>query len=223
MDTIVLDLQNQVEQLRRELEGWRRLGRVIGGVFRRVGSDRLSAEDAAMQIQAALEGRLAVTPVTDGTQPRDRDRDQLISEAHHEIQGGRLDRAIAILTDLHEQYPDDTRLILRLGDCYARSGDVQQALVTYRKVARQYEEQGFFLKAVAVYKQILKLCDTPTEDGRIPKRTVADVRYMLAGLYRRLGLLVDASLMYQSFLEHAEGTDERISTVRDLVAELERS
>ncbi len=221
MDTIVLDLQNQVERLKRELEGWQRLGRVLGDVFRRVGSDRLSAEDAAVRLQAAMEGRLAVTPTADGEQPRDRERDQLIAEAQREVQGGRFDRAIEIYANLHERFPNDTRLLLKLGDCYARSDDVQQALVTYRKVARQYEEQGFFLKAVAVYKQILKLCDTPTEDGRIPKRTVADVRFALAKLYERLGLLVDALLMYEAFLQHAEETDERISTVREAMARLE--
>ena len=223
MDTIMLDLQNQVEQLKRELDGWQRLGRVFGDVFRRVGSGRLSAEDAAVQVQAALEGRLAVVPTLDPAELRDDVRNQLIADAQREVQGGRLQRAIAIYAELHERYPEDTRFLLKLGDCYARSGDIQQALVTYRKVAQQYENQGFYLKAVAVYKQILKLCDTPTEDRRIPKRTVADVRYALAGLYMKLNLRADALLMHQEFLKHAEETDERISAVRDLVAELERS
>ncbi|MDP3771146.1 MAG: hypothetical protein Q8R16_02520 [bacterium] len=223
METSDQDLHNRIAELEREIEGWQRLGRVLGDVFRRVGSSRLSAADAAMQIQAALEGRLAVTPAVEGEQHRDHERDRLVSEAQREVQGGRLQRAILIYKNLCLRYADDTRLILKLGECYARVGDVREAIATYLEVAQQYETQGFFLKAVAVYKQILKLCDTPTEDRRIPKRTVADVRYILAGLYRQLGLLVDASLMYQSFLEHAEGTDERISTVRDLVAELERS
>ncbi|MEJ7604434.1 MAG: tetratricopeptide repeat protein, partial [Kofleriaceae bacterium] len=85
----------------------------------------------------------------------------------------------------------------------------QDAIETYLKVARFYHDQGFFLKAVAVYKQILKL------DPRL-----VDVILKLAELYRQLGLMSDAMQHFESVAAHfhREGnTKEALATVKKLV------
>jgi pilus assembly protein FimV len=47
---------------------------------------------------------------------------------------------------------------LKIGDLYAKKGsEAGRHRYLPEKVARFYQDQGFFLKAVAVYKQILKL------------------------------------------------------------------
>ena len=68
---------------------------------------------------------------------------------------------------------------------------------------------GFFLKAVAVYKQILKL------DPRL-----VDVILKLAELYRQLGLMSDAMQHFESVAAHfhREGnTKEALAAVKKLV------
>ncbi|MEO8551009.1 MAG: tetratricopeptide repeat protein, partial [Kofleriaceae bacterium] len=105
--------------------------------------------------------------------------------------------------------PKDVRVWLKIGDLYAKKGAKQEATDTYLKVARFYDEQGFFLKAVAVYKQILKL------DPRL-----VDVILKLAELYRQLGLMSDAMQHFESVAAHfhREGnTKDALDTVKKLV------
>ena len=68
---------------------------------------------------------------------------------------------------------------------------IGEALDAYDKVAQTYAEQGFFLKSVAVYKQILKL------DPRL-----VEVNLKLAELYRQLGLLSDAMQHFEMVAAH---------------------
>ena len=89
-------------------------------------------------------------------------------------------------------FAEALRVWLKIGDLYAKKGAKQDAIETYLKVARFYHDQGFFLKAVAVYKQILKL------DPRL-----VDVILKLAELYRQLGLMSDAMQHFDQSLEVA--------------------
>ena len=81
---------------------------------------------------------------------------KIISQAQKFIQKGQWDKAIKELQKLTAEDPSDVRTLLKLGDVYAKKGDHENASKVYRQVAESYSDQGFFLKAVAVYKQILK-------------------------------------------------------------------
>lgn len=219
-------LRRRIEELEAELEEWRGLIRVCGDFLRRVGSPRLSVSDARVRLQAAMEGRLTVVPTPIDGLPEDRDRNARIDDAQRAVQRGDLASAITMYRALVQTYPEDTRFRLKLGDCYARVGDITNATATYLVVAQQYEAQGFFLKAIAVYKQILKVYGhspmDATEADR-PNPLVADVFHALAGLYERLHLLGDALLALEEFLNYAGGTDERIASVRERLSNLQRS
>jgi hypothetical protein len=78
---------------------------------------------------------------------------------------------------------------LKLGDLYARAGEVPNALQMYEEVARFYAHQGFVLKAVAVYKEI---CAIVVRDAPHLRPRYAHVPPILAELYRHLGLSNDA-------------------------------
>lgn len=216
------DLHNRIAGLAAELGEWRKFGRVLGDFLRRVGSPRLSVTDARERLQAAMEGRLTVVPAMPRAQGDDDDRNRRIADAQRAVQRGNLQRAIKIYVGLCEQYSDDFRLRLKLGDCYARVGETEKAAATHLEVARHYDAQGFYLKAVAVYKQILRMGERQPEGARLPKRTSSDIRIALVELYERLGLLSDALLMAEEFLKYAEETDERISSVRDVIERLNR-
>src|SRR5690349_8512984 len=125
------------------------------------------------------------------------------------VDKGQIDKAVKEYLRIVHEDPKDVRVWLKIGDLYAKKGSKQEAIETYAKVARFYHDQGFFLKAVAVYKQILKL------DPRL-----VDVILKLAELYRQLGLMSDAMQHYESVAAHfhREGnTKEALATVQKLV------
>ena len=114
------------------------------------------------------------------------DRAKALQSAQKYLAKGQLDRAIGEYERLVQADPKDARMLLKLGDLYTRQGANKDASATYRKVAEQYAEQGFFLKAVAVCKQILKL--DPTQ---------LDVWERLAEMYEMLSLVSDAMATYE--------------------------
>jgi tetratricopeptide (TPR) repeat protein len=125
------------------------------------------------------------------------------------VEKNQIDKAVKEYLRIVHEDPKDVRVWLKIGDLYAKKGAKQDATDTYLKVARFYDDQGFYLKAVAVYKQILKL------DPRL-----VDVILKLAELYRRLGLMSDAMQHYESVAAHfhREGkTKDALDTVQKLV------
>src|SRR5690348_6559322 len=106
------------------------------------------------------------------------------------VEKNQIDKAVKEYLRIVHEDPKDVRVWLKIGDLYAKKGAKQDATDTYLKVARFYDDQGFYLKAVAVYKQILKL------DPRL-----VDVILKLAELYRRLGQMSEAMQHYESVAE----------------------
>ncbi len=136
-------------------------------------------------------------------------KEKVMDAARKFVDKGQIDKAVKEYLRIVNEDPKDVRVWLKIGDLYAKKGAKQDATETYLKVARFYHEQGFFLKAVAVYKQILKL------DPRL-----VDVILKLAELYRQLGLMSDAMQHFESVAAHfhREGnTKEALATVKKLV------
>lgn len=136
-------------------------------------------------------------------------KEKVMDGARKFVEKGQLDKAIKEYLRVVREDPQDVRVWLKIGDLYARKGQKQEATETYLKVARFYQDQGFFTKAVAVYKQILKL------DARL-----VEVHLKLAELYRQLGLMSDAMQHFEQVAAHfhREGkTKEALATVRQLV------
>jgi tetratricopeptide (TPR) repeat protein len=114
------------------------------------------------------------------------DKNKITAEATKLVQKGQFDKAIRTYERILAEDAKDVRVLLKVGELYQKKGDNAAAAETFNKVADAYGEQGFFLKAVAVYKQIIKL--TP-DDARVNER--------LAGLYQQLGLMSDAMAQLQ--------------------------
>lgn len=215
-------LRRRIEELETELEHWRKFAGTLSDLLRRVGSERMSPEDVRVRLQAAVEDRLVVAPVTKrADRTGDDERNRLIADAQRALSRGNLAEAIKVYEALVQRYPEETRFHLKLGDHYARIGNVAKATEMYLAVAAQYAEQGFFLKAVAVYKQILTMSGRLPPEQRPPRKVIADVHYALAGLFEEINLISDAFLQYEEFLRIAEDSDERIPVVREAMARLE--
>lgn len=109
------------------------------------------------------------------------DRQKIIEAAQKLAERNQLDKAVAEYQRALREDPNDVRVLLKIGDLQVRMNARPAAVDTYARVAATYDQQGFFLKAVAVYKQILQI-----DPARV------DFYYKLAEAYLKLGLVSDA-------------------------------
>ncbi len=136
-------------------------------------------------------------------------REKLTAQAQKFVEKGQYDKAIREYLKIVAEDEKDVRTWLKIGDLFAKLGQKSEAAQTYQKVAQFYADQGFYLKAVAVYKQILKI------DPRLIEINVA-----LAELYRQLGLIQDTISQYElvaSFLQHEGRTREAVDAHRSIL------
>jgi cytochrome c-type biogenesis protein CcmH/NrfG len=105
------------------------------------------------------------------------DRAKLVDRPRELASKGKLDKAIAEYEKVVAADPGDARSWLALADLHVKQGSVDEAAAAYREVATAYHRDGMYLKAIAVYKQILVIVPA---DG--------DAQAKLAALHRELGL-----------------------------------
>jgi tetratricopeptide (TPR) repeat protein len=139
------------------------------------------------------------------------DKNKTILQAQKYIQKGMYDRAIRELAAIVREDPRDIKVRQKLGDLYARENKRAEALAEYNYVAKFYADDGFYLRAIALYKQILKL--DPTQ---------ITINLRLAELYHKQNLNGDAiqqfQLVYQ-FYERKGDTVRALETL-DKMAEM---
>jgi len=136
-------------------------------------------------------------------------RNKVLDAARKHQSRGQYDKAIAQYRKLVEADKRDVRSLLKIGDLHVRKGDRGSAIETYQSVADHYAAQGFFLKAIAVYKQILKLD---------PSRLDAQVR--LGEMYEQLQLVSDALSVFEDVSNafmRAGDTDEALRMLGKMV------
>lgn len=136
-------------------------------------------------------------------------KEKLIAGAQKLVEKGQFEKAIKEYLKVVADDDKDVRIWLKIGDLYAKLGKKPEAAETYSKVAQFYSDQGFYLKAVAVYKQILKI-----------EPRLVDVNHKLAELYKQLGLLSDAMQQYEAVAAfyHREGkTKEALAALKQIV------
>lgn len=109
------------------------------------------------------------------------DRLKLIETAQRHVEKRQYNKAIALLRRVVGADPSDTRTWLRLGDVYTRAQQLPEACDAYLRVAQTYTQDGFLLKAIAVYRQVARL--DPTR---------LDVLTCIAELYEQLDLVYEA-------------------------------
>lgn len=66
-------------------------------------------------------------------------------------------KAIVLLRDRVGKQPKNPNMRLALADTLLMDGQAEEAISEYKVVGAQYTEQGFIIKAIAVYKKVLKL------------------------------------------------------------------
>jgi tetratricopeptide (TPR) repeat protein len=115
-----------------------------------------------------------------------RNKRKILENAQKYVQKGSYDKALKEYASLLKADPKDTNVRLKIGDLHLKRGDPGKALEAYGQVATIFSNEGFDAKAVAIYKQMLRI-DAASLDARIK----------LGELYQRLGLASDALREFQ--------------------------
>ncbi len=137
------------------------------------------------------------------------DKNKIIQAATKFVQKGQFDKAIKEYQRILEEDPKDIRILLKIGELHQKRGDNVQAAQDLLKVAEAYSNDGFFLKAAAVYKQVLKL-----------NPNLVDVNLKLAELYQQLGLMSDALQQFQvvaTAYEQQGNVQSALGTLKKLI------
>ncbi|HVZ73080.1 MAG TPA: tetratricopeptide repeat protein, partial [Polyangia bacterium] len=108
-------------------------------------------------------------------------KEKALAAAQKFLDRGQPDRALTEFAHVVQEDPSDTRTWLKMAEIYARRGQAQQARDIYLRTGAVYVEQGALQKAIAVYKNALKLAPGHADD-----------HLKLAAIFRRVGQLGDA-------------------------------
>jgi tetratricopeptide (TPR) repeat protein len=118
-------------------------------------------------------------------------REQIVQTAEKFVSRGKIEPAIKEYRKLLAENPNDINTLNRVGDLYARIQRIDEAVDFFTQIAEQYTAEGFFVKAIAIYKKIIKLDPTRLE-----------VYEQLAELYHRQGLVTEARTQYQVLADY---------------------
>lgn len=130
------------------------------------------------------------------------DKNKIIEAAAKLVAKGAYDKAIKEYQKVLDVDPKDVRILQKMAELYVKRGDNAQAASFFTKVAESYTADGFFLKAVAQYKQVLKLAPSMME-----------IHLKLAELHQQLQLMSEAMASYQLVAKYY---DEQGDTRRSL-------
>ena len=84
-------------------------------------------------------------------------KDKLLASAQKALQKGQTTRAIKDYQKVVELDPKDIRSRQKLADLCSKAGQNENALEAYEVVAKYYDENGFYLKAIAVLSRCRRL------------------------------------------------------------------
>lgn len=118
-------------------------------------------------------------------------REKVIRTAEKYVSKGRIESAIREYRRVLQDHPEDVNTLNRLGDLYARIERYDEAVDLFQQIAEGYADDGFFVKAIAIYKKIIKLD---------PTHLVVYER--LADLYHKQGLINEARTQYQVLADY---------------------
>jgi tetratricopeptide (TPR) repeat protein len=140
------------------------------------------------------------------------DRNRVARSAEKLVARGKLTAAIDEYRKLLAESTNDTTTLNRVGDLYARLNRLDKATALFKKTADHFIDEGFFVKAIAIYKKIIRLDPAQIE-----------VYERLADLYSRQGLLNESRSQYQVVADYYQkhGDTEAAIGVYGKLVELE--
>ncbi|WP_193352683.1 tetratricopeptide repeat protein, partial [Desulfuromonas sp. TF] len=120
-------------------------------------------------------------------------REKLLASAQKSLQKGQLAKAIKDYQQILQVDSGDVRSRQKLAELLGRDRRTEEALGEYEAVAKHYAKAGFYLKAIAVYKQMQKL-----DPAKV------DIYHRLAELNEKQGLIGNALAEYRNLAAYYE-------------------
>ena len=133
-----------------------------------------------------------------------------MQEAEKYVIQGKISHAIREYKRILEKEPSDLTLLNTIGDLYYREKNTSEALSHFRQLADAYVKEGFTVKAIAIYKKIIKLESNSVD----PLLKIAEL-YTLQGLSREAR---DHYAQAVDFYKKKNQTDKALETFRRIVA-----
>jgi tetratricopeptide (TPR) repeat protein len=129
-------------------------------------------------------------------------KEKLLAEAQKLLQKGLTDKAIKIYQEALALDPQDQRVRQRLAELLIRVNRLEDARTEFLAVGKALATNGFYLKAIAVYKQIEKLFPDDIT-----------ITLTLASLNEQHGLVAQAMAEYKKAFEYFERTENMAEAV----------
>jgi len=132
-----------------------------------------------------------------------------LQEAEKSVMQGKISQAIKQYLDIIDKDPSDLSLLNTIGDLYVREKNVPEGLRHFHRLADAYVQEGFTVKAIAIYKKVAKL-----------DQNTADPLLKLAELYQVQGLGREAREQYfqaAEFYKKKNQSDKALEVLRRIV------
>ncbi len=129
-------------------------------------------------------------------------RESLIASAEKSLQKGKVDSALKDYLKVLEETPGDINVLNKVGDLFVRLNRNEESIPYFTRIAEHYSRDGFFLKAIAIYKKINKI-----DPARL------DVYERLAELYAKQGLAIEAKSQYQVLADYHAKNENVIGAI----------
>jgi pilus assembly protein FimV len=139
---------------------------------------------------------------------------KLKQDAAKETNAGRYEKAIELLRQIVQENPRDANTLNQIGFLYEKLNNTKAANEQYAKVADFYAKDGFYLKAIACWKKVLK--NDPA---------LFDAHLNLGDLYAKQGLTAEAKTMLGEAFDECvkRGRHKEAGEVLRRMAELDPS
>jgi tetratricopeptide (TPR) repeat protein len=126
------------------------------------------------------------------------DRDVALKAAEKALRLGKIDAAIAEYVKVVEAQPRDWNSANALGDLYVRANQLDKGIAQYTRIADHLANEGFFPKAAALYKKILKF--KPDQESALLKS---------GEVAAKQGLLADAKAAFRSVADRRRAAGDK--------------
>ena len=118
-------------------------------------------------------------------------RDAVLAGAEKLLAKGKYEAALKEYQRLLDENPNDILVLNKVGDIFVLLNRPMDSLPHFTRIAEHYARDGFFLKAIAIYKKINKIDPSKLE-----------IYNYLADLYHKQGLVPEARAQFQILADH---------------------
>jgi tetratricopeptide (TPR) repeat protein len=129
-------------------------------------------------------------------------RDQLLRSAEKNVAKGKFEHALKDYLRVLDDNPRDISTLNKVGDLHVRLNRASDSIPFFTRIAEVCSLDGFFLKAIAIYKKINKL-----DPARL------EVYERLGDLYTKQGLTQDSRTQYQVLADHYQKNNQPLEAI----------